>query len=67
MIQNTQNITYITIKIHKHNNKNTEYKKLNRSIKNTQVYRLILEVRAVPRLWESFIFGTYSVWHLDHL
>jgi hypothetical protein len=34
MKQNTQNITYITIRIHKHNNKNTQFTKLNRSIQN---------------------------------
>ena len=34
MKQNTQNGTYITIRIHKHNNKNTWFTNLNRSIQN---------------------------------
>jgi len=33
-----QNRTYITIRIHKHNNKNTKLTKLNKSIKNIQPY-----------------------------
>jgi len=45
MKQNTQNRTYITIRIinititiHTHNNKNTQFTKLNRSIQNIQAY-----------------------------
>jgi hypothetical protein len=60
IIQNTQNITYITTRILKHYNKNnlhswTEaYITHNKSIQNTQLYRLIWEVRAVPRLCELY-------------
>ena len=38
MKQNTQNITYIIIRIHKHKNKNTQFTILNRNIKK---YNLI--------------------------
>jgi len=40
MKQNTQNRTHITIRIHKHNNKNTQFTilKLKRSIQNIQLY-----------------------------
>ena len=38
MKQNTQNRTYITIRIHKHNNKNTQFTKLNKNIQNIQPY-----------------------------
>ena len=38
MKQNTQNGTYIKGRIHKHNNKITQFTKLNRSIQNTQTY-----------------------------
>ena len=38
IIQNTQNETYITIRIHKHYNQCTYHTKLNRSIQNIQTY-----------------------------
>ena len=41
--QNAQNRTYITIRIHKHNNKNTQFTKLNRSTQNTQPYIQLLK------------------------
>jgi hypothetical protein len=36
--QNIQNKTYVTIKIHKHNNKNTKFTILNRSIQKILPY-----------------------------
>ena len=36
--QNMQNRTYITVRIHKHNNKNTQFTKLNKSIQNIHPY-----------------------------
>jgi hypothetical protein len=38
MKHSTQNRTYITTRIHKHNNKNTKFTKLNRSIENIKPY-----------------------------
>jgi len=38
MKRNIQNRTYITIRILKHNNKNTQFTKLNISIQNIQSY-----------------------------
>ena len=38
IIQNTQNKTYVTIRIHKHYNQCTYRTKLNRSIQNIQTY-----------------------------
>jgi len=38
MKQNAQNRTYITIRIHKINNKNLFFTKLNRSVTNMQPY-----------------------------
>ena len=36
--QNIQKGTYITIRIHKHNNTNTQFTKLNKNIQNIQQY-----------------------------
>jgi len=38
MKQNTQNRTHATMRIHKHNNKNTQFTKFNISIQNIQPY-----------------------------
>jgi hypothetical protein len=38
MKQNTQNGAYITIRIHKYNNKHTQFTKLNSNIQNIQPY-----------------------------
>ena len=41
MKQNTQNGTYITIRIHKHYNKNIIYKIKQKCTKHTTIYRMI--------------------------
>jgi ribosomal protein S7 len=43
MKQNSQNITYITITIHKNNNKSTQFKQLNSTIQNIQPYIKLLK------------------------
>jgi hypothetical protein len=54
MRENTQNITYITIKIHNLHNSTAAYKTYNKIIQNIQLHRLIWEVLAVPRLCELY-------------
>ena len=39
--QNIQNRTYITIRIHKHKNKNTQITKLNKSTQNIITYKMV--------------------------
>jgi hypothetical protein len=53
MKQNIQNRTYITIRIHKYNNKNTQFTKLNRNTQNTQPY--IQWYKMEPKQYERIL------------
>ena len=65
--QNIQSRTYITIRIHKHNNKNTYFTKLNKSIQNIQPYKLTMLGKISKGLGLRF-FGTtqkgHEIWHI---
>jgi len=56
MKQITQNRTYITIRIHKHNNENTQFTKSNRSVQNIQPYIQGIYARAVVYSLLSLLF-----------
>ena len=47
--QNTQNRTYVTIRIHKRNNKNTQFTKLNRSMQTYSHIYTYNDIKWEPR------------------